>query len=110
MGVVVYLGNHQPVQNTLRLDGSGKPDLAPNGAEQYDRVPLDGKQCTRAIQPDDMPAAEFIAELTLPGRVWSAHSDADTPAWVACDDPDIAARLAAYWGCEIRPVDDGARL
>lgn len=84
---VVYLGNRQAV-------------------EGIDRTPLPGKlRTTVLVDASDLRAA--VVEITHPGGVWAAHSDADAPAWVASTNDQLAAMLSAWWGCEQREPDDG---
>lgn len=136
MGAVVYLGNHQAIERKIRytqdpahrgfldstLDGTMVPAPAEvigpdgsewwpetngNGSHVHNRVPLPGKQCTELRPPDDLTYAEIIHDLTHADGIWRAHSDAETPAWVASTDPKLADLLGALFDCEVRDVEDG---
>lgn len=108
--VVVYLGNRQAVEVLEDPD-----DIA--AAEQENRAPnklrraLPGKRCTTILLAPDTPLMQAAYEIThLTQGVWQAHSDADTPAWVASSSPALAALLGEHYRCEVREPDptDGA--
>lgn len=87
----IWLGNHEAVEY---VDGQ--------------RLPLDGKRCTRVEPVDGMLYAEIIHDLIHPQGIWAAHSYALSPAWVASDDPRLAAAIAAVYGCPIRDPEPEA--
>jgi len=84
----VYLGNHQPITQT-----------------RNQRTPIGEKRCTTVTPPDGMSLVAALTDITHPS-LWSAHSDAPTPAWVASTNPALAALLAEHWGCELRDVEE----
>ena len=94
MPTTVYLGNHDAVDHI--------PDPASADAPSI-RVPLDGKRCTTVSVPDAMPLGEAFATVTHTS-LWSAHSAAATPAWVAATDDQLGRLLAAHWDCDYREV------
>lgn len=93
---VVYLGNRKSVSI---IDG--------------ERVPYPGKRCTTVRVRPDATLMEAVQEITGPNGVWSAHSDAGGPAWVAGEGPlgaAVAGILAHHYGSELRepdPVPEG---
>lgn len=91
MAVTVWLGNRDAIE---LIDG--------------ERTPLPGKRCTTVIPPEGLTIAELIHDLTHPQGIWQAHSDAAGPAWVASTDPDVAAAIAAVYGCPTRDPDPEA--
>lgn len=99
---VVYLGNRKAVEV---LDDPN--DLAAATAE--DRAPakiraeLPGKRATTVVIPAGTSLMDAAREIThSTAGVWQAHSDADSPAWVASTNPELAKLLSTHWGCELR--------
>lgn len=68
------------------------------------RVPL-GEQVTSVSIPDSYTSDEKVQTVTHQDGVWAAHSDAPGPSWVESDDPELAAALAARYGCPIGRPD-----
>lgn len=92
---VVYLGNRDAIEVVTNSDGGTERRALPKG-----------KRATTVVLGEDLPLMAAAYDITHPGRgVWSAHSSADAPAWVASTDPDLAQLLAAHWKCEIREPD-----
>jgi hypothetical protein len=69
------------------------------------RVPL-GVQVTTVTIPGGHTAAEQMRTITHQDGVWPAHSDAPGPVWVESDDHELAAALAAHYGCPIGEPED----
>ncbi len=107
--VIVYLGNRaavESVEDPDDVDTAAAEERAVNRV----RTPLEGKRCTTVTLAPGLKIMDAAFEITHPSRgVWSAHSDADAPAWVASTDPALAQLLAAHYGCELRDPepDDG---
>jgi hypothetical protein len=107
--VVVYLGNRKAIEvvedpDDLNAAAEGR---APN---RIRRALPRGKRCTTISLAPGLPLLDAVTDITQAHRgVWQAHSDADTPAWVASTDPALAQFLAAHWKCELRdPEPDHA--
>lgn len=94
---VIYLGNRAAIEVVEAEGTDGKP--------VRERRELPGKRVTIVRPPDGLTFRELLHDLTHPDGIWANHSDAETPAWVACADPDLGSRLAALFGCEHREVE-----
>lgn len=94
---VIYLGNRDAIEVV--------PALGPDGEPARERRQLPGKRVTIVKPPPDLTFRELLHDLTHPDGIWAAHSDAEAPAWVACTDAALGARLAAFYGCELREVE-----
>jgi hypothetical protein len=92
-----WLGNHDAVEQARDTETG-----------ELVRAPIDGKRCTVVHPPDGTPLAEAFTTITHPNGVWAAHSDAESPAWVASDDPALAQLLSAHYGCPVREPDPEA--
>jgi hypothetical protein len=99
----VYLGNRAAVEE--RADPDDTEEAAADQGRPLNRVrvALPGKRCTTISIPADMGLLDAAYSITHPQRgVWAAHSDKDSPAWVASTNPALADLLAAHWQCEKR--------
>jgi len=97
----LWLGNRSAVEVRELENASGGPPVL-----QRTVLPP-GKRCTTADIPDAMELVEALVTITNPaGGMWSFHAD-EPPAWVASDWPELAAALAAHWGCELRDPEPG---
>jgi len=88
---VVYLGNRKAVEV-----------ITEPGADQAVRRPLPGKLCTTIVLAPGLKLMEAANDITHHRGVWTAHSDAEAPAWVASTDPALAQLLADHYGCQLR--------
>lgn len=110
--IVVYLGNRDAIE--VVADPDDDPDTAAQEerALRQIRQPLPkAKRCTTVRIPAGARLMDAAYDITHPQRgVWQAHSDAETPAWVASTDPALGRLLADHYGCELREPnpDDGA--
>lgn len=92
----VYLGCRLAFNDDGRQPETG----APIPTDQ--RATLDGKRRTEVTIPPGQPFAQMLRTITDPGGVWAAQSPLEAPAWVASNDPDLAAALGRHYGCEVR--------
>jgi hypothetical protein len=93
---IVYLGNRD-AHELVEIDNRGTRAFVPLPA---------GKRRTAVTMAPGLGLLEMAAELTDSNRgVWSAHSSAAAPAWVASTDEVLGQLLAAHWGCELRDPD-----
>jgi hypothetical protein len=89
VATVVYLGNRKTV---TVVDG--------------DRIAAPGKRCTQINLREGISLVEALTDITSPQGIWSSHSDAAQPAWVAASGPmaePLSFLLSQHWGgIEIR--------
>jgi hypothetical protein len=78
------------------------------GEEGPERRTLPGNRCTRVEPHPGLTIPELIRDLSHHNGIWQAHSNADGPAWVASTDPDVAAAIAAVYGCPVRDAEPEA--
>jgi hypothetical protein len=68
-----------------------------------------GERVTELHIPEGYSRAAAVAAVTHVGEstsgVWAAHSAAEGPSWVWSDDDDLAAALAAHYGCPVGEPD-----
>lgn len=93
MPYVVYLGNRDAVEQRTNPDGTRT------------RISVDGKRCTKVVTPEGTSLGEAFTTI-IHQSLWSAHSDAPAPAWVASTSPNLGQMLAEHWGCELRAVEE----
>jgi hypothetical protein len=95
----VWLGNHSAVSTTYPEDADGRRLPAV-------RTPHPpGKRCTRVEIPDADSFGEAFRNVTHEQHgCWALNGDG-SPAWVASNDPALAAALGAHFGCEVREPD-----
>lgn len=62
--------------------------------------PVPGEQVTTIHVPDSDPHDERMRTVTHTDGLWQAVS-LGSPTWVESDDPDLAATLAAHYGCPV---------
>jgi hypothetical protein len=103
-GTVVYLGNREAlevVDDPADLDAAAAEGRSANKV----RSPIPGKQCTTIRIPAGVSLAQAFTDITSPGGVWAAHSNAAGPAWVATDNEALSYLLSAHYKCERREPD-----
>lgn len=97
---VVYLGNRNGIEVLDDPNDSTK--------KIRQKIPVGPKKrCTEIVFPADRKLVEAVTEITDPHRgIWQAHSDDESPAWVAAAGPlaaGITMVLAEHWpGLEVR--------
>lgn len=108
-----FLGNHaakDPGTAGYR-DAAGQPVLLdlgeggelPEGYTYTDGDPVEGKQRTEVVGPDDATVLSLFHDITSPGGIWAHHAvGGSKPAWVASDNPELAQLLGSAYECEIR--------
>ena len=66
-----------------------------------------GRRATRCMFPDTWPPADLLTAVTHPEQgVWARHAlPGASPAWVASDNPQVAAALADHYGCPVRTLE-----
>lgn len=77
--MILQLGNTAPIHDAV--EGSADEHI------------------TTVTFPDGLTVDEALVTVTDPSGVWAAQSTAVAPSWVACSDPDLEARLCAFYSC-----------
>lgn len=102
---IVYLGNRAAVESVEDPDDV-EAATAEERAVNRIRTPLDGKRCTTIVVAPGTTLMDAAYQITHFSRgVWTSHSDAEAPAWVASTDPALAQLLADHYRCELREPD-----
>ncbi len=100
--VIVYLGNRAAIE---AVEDPDDVDTAADEGRAVNRIrtPLEGNRRTTVVLAPGTKLMDAAYQITHSSRgVWTAHSDADAPAWVASTDPALAQILADHYGCELR--------
>jgi hypothetical protein len=73
-----------------------------------EKTAFEGNFRTQIDFPEGISLVEAFTNVTAGDGVWANHSfgDDSKPAWVACDDPNLANLIAAEYGCEVREIDE----
>jgi hypothetical protein len=69
----------------------------------HDVDPTATEHVTYIEFPEGISEDEAFINVTDPSGVWTAQSGAK-PSWIACSDPDLEARLCAYYNCSAQVV------
>lgn len=93
--MILHLGNPQAISLVEEEDDQGYPVRTRNAIE--------GNQITIVKPPKDITPWELITTLVHPHGIWNAHSDAEKPVWVSCDDEEYGQMLAKMWGVDSIP-------
>jgi hypothetical protein len=65
-----------------------------------------GKRATVVEVPDEVSLSDAFTAITAPGGVWATHAtEGATPAWVASDNPTLAAIVASHFGGHEGPIE-----
>ena len=79
----------------------------PDAVDPATRTPLGEQVTTIHVSSEWNTLQEMVRTICHDDGHWSQHSQGN-PSWVESDDPELASRIAAWFGCPIgRPAASG---
>lgn len=92
----------------LVLGNRHATDSEDNGETRF--VLPKGKRATVVEVPDEVSLGDAFTAITASGGIWATHAiEGAKPAWVASDNPSLAALVASHYGdIEVRELEDPA--
>lgn len=75
-----------------------------NANPLHDVAAADTVHTTDVTFEEGISVDEAFVTMTAPSGVWTAQSADAAPLWVACSDPVLEGRLAAFYGASVEAV------